>query len=142
MSGNVGISPNNKIHLNSNNTVIDDSLKLKASQVTYVNGSTTTTVQAALDGHKQNINSLQDQIDNIGESLSGTIVTNYNLLTNKPQINGVELVGNKSLADLGITGTGSSSADQISYNGGTVKDALDDLQELITIQDIDAICSA
>ena len=32
----------------------------------------------------------------------GTGTTNYNELTNKPQIGGVELVGNKSLSDLGI----------------------------------------
>ena len=32
----------------------------------------------------------------------GTGTTNYNELTNKPQISGVELVGNKSLSDLGI----------------------------------------
>lgn len=32
----------------------------------------------------------------------GTSTNNYNELTNKPQIGGVELIGNKSLADLGI----------------------------------------
>lgn len=30
--------------------------------------------------------------------------SNYNLLSNKPQINDVELTGNKSLHDLGIAG--------------------------------------
>lgn len=36
-----------------------------------------------------------------GSGGSGT--TNYNALLNKPSINGVDLVGNKTLADLGIT---------------------------------------
>ena len=36
-----------------------------------------------------------------GSGGSGT--TNYNALLNKPSINGVELKGNKTLADLGIT---------------------------------------
>ena len=35
----------------------------------------------------------------------GTGTNNYNDLTNKPQINDVELVGNKSLSDLGIQAT-------------------------------------
>lgn len=35
----------------------------------------------------------------------GSGTNNYNDLTNKPQINGVELVGNKSLSDLGIQAT-------------------------------------
>lgn len=33
---------------------------------------------------------------------SGGATTNYNQLTNKPQINGIELSGNKTLDDLGI----------------------------------------
>ena len=33
----------------------------------------------------------------------GSGITNYNALLNKPSINGVDLVGNKTLADLGIT---------------------------------------
>ena len=36
-----------------------------------------------------------------GSGGSGT--TNYNVLLNKPSINGIELRGNKTLADLGIT---------------------------------------
>lgn len=33
---------------------------------------------------------------------TGTGVTDYNLLSNKPKINGVELVGDKSWGDLGL----------------------------------------
>ena len=41
-------------------------------------------------------------IKNGGGGGGGT--SNYNLLSNKPQINDVELTGNKSLHDLGIAG--------------------------------------
>lgn len=41
-------------------------------------------------------------IKNGGGGGGGT--SNYNLLSNKPQINSVELSGNKSLHDLGIAG--------------------------------------
>ena len=51
-----------------------------------------------------------------GSGGSGT--TNYNALLNKPSINGVDLVGNKTLADLGIT----------NYNDTQVKTDIADLQ--------------
>lgn len=40
----------------------------------------------------------------IKNSGGGGGTSNYNLLSNKPQINDVELTGNKSLHDLGIAG--------------------------------------
>lgn len=42
--------------------------------------------------------------DNANLKAGGTItaIKNYNLLTNKPQINGVELIGNKSFEELGL----------------------------------------
>ena len=47
---------------------------------------------------------------------SGT--TNYVDLTNKPSINGVDLIGNKTLADLGIT----------NYNDTQIKTDISDLK--------------
>lgn len=38
----------------------------------------------------------------VGEIIGGEGTTNYNSLENKPQINGVELRGNKSSQDFGI----------------------------------------
>jgi hypothetical protein len=35
-------------------------------------------------------------------SFNGSVVTDYDDLTNKPQVNGTTLSGNKSLSDLGI----------------------------------------
>ena len=40
--------------------------------------------------------------DGIPTKVTGT-TSNYEILTNKPKINGVELVGDKSLADIGVT---------------------------------------
>lgn len=45
---------------------------------------------------------IEAEIKDVIRSGGGGGTTNYNLLTNKPQINGVTLQGNKSLADLGI----------------------------------------
>lgn len=47
---------------------------------------------------------LSSKIRNSGTGTGGT--TNYNQLTNKPKINGVELVGEKTLDDLGIQPSG------------------------------------
>lgn len=41
-------------------------------------------------------------IDVQSEPISVTIGSNYETLTNKPQINGVELVGNKTSAEIGV----------------------------------------
>lgn len=149
MAGNVGIAPNNKFNLNANNTVIGDTLKIKASQVNYIKDDITETVQKVLEDYKTLLNSLQEQINNIDGSggsgsggTGGSGTSDYESLTNKPQINGVELTGNKTLEDLGITIGGATSAEEISYGEGTVKDALDNLQELITVDDIDTICTA
>ena len=52
---------------------------------------------------------------NIGGG-SSTGTTNYNDLTNKPQINGVELVGNKTSDDLGISGMTEEQEEQLNQN--------------------------
>lgn len=55
------------------------------------------------------------------EGGGGGGTTNYNSLTNKPQINGVELVGNKTSSDLNITGLPSATVNgtgAVYYNGG------------------------
>ena len=61
-----------------------------------------------------------------GAGTSGTY--NYNDLQNKPQINGVELIGNKSAEELGITGGGGAPTWKIG-NGlkltGEAKDTLE-----------------
>ena len=63
-------------------------------------------------------------IENNVISASDGGTTDYALLENKPQINGVELLGNKSLTDLGIStniknSTGSSSLQQVQDSGYT-----------------------
>lgn len=47
---------------------------------------------------------------------SGSGTSNYLELSNKPQINGVTLVGNKSLADLGVVKITDNEIDDIINN--------------------------
>lgn len=47
---------------------------------------------------------LNSKIKNGGSGTGGT--SNYNQLTNKPQINDIELTGNKTLEDLGVQPAG------------------------------------
>ena len=62
--------------------------------------------------------------------------TNYNGLTNKPQINGVELKNNKSLADLGIVippvDNALSGSSENPVQNKIIKGALDGKQALLT----------
>ena len=62
--------------------------------------------------------------------------TNYNGLTNKPQINGVELKNNKSLADLGIVipdvDSALSGSSENPVQNRIIKGALDGKQNLLT----------
>ena len=60
---------------------------------------------------------LNDKMEYV-EASGGSGTTNYNDLLNKPSINGVDLVGNKTLADLGIT----------NYDDTQVKTDITDLQ--------------
>lgn len=48
-------------------------------------------------------NTYPPSVEYITETIEGEGTTNYNVLENKPQINGITLVGNKSWQDLGLT---------------------------------------
>ncbi len=66
----------------------------------------TLTVGAQLTGNQINANAdfsgdLSVQAEMINRMDVNT-VSNYDLLTNKPQINSVELVGNRSLDEIGV----------------------------------------
>lgn len=65
----------------------------------------------------------------IGSSSPSPQVQDYNVLTNKPQINGVELIGDKTLADLGIDLKYGKLPDKPQINGVTLigNKSLDDL---------------
>lgn len=86
----------NKITTN-NETVIAPTYQTKETSLSaaYFGGNegSKITVEAALDY-------LQKNIGTGGTGEAGT--TDYNDLTNKPKINGVELIGDKSIEDLGI----------------------------------------
>lgn len=77
------------------------------NKVTYVDGATVI--------YADNLNAIQDAIIALenGGGGGGGGTTNYNDLTNKPQIGGVTLSGNKSLSDLGAV-----AADQGVANAG------------------------
>lgn len=50
---------------------------------------------------------------NLRESLINVETTDYSKLENKPQIEGTELVGNRSLEDIGLQVISDSSIDEI-----------------------------
>ena len=58
-----------------------------------------------------------------GGGTGGT--TNYNDLTNKPQINGVELSGNKTSDDLGISGMTEEQEEQLNQNTQDIQGKVD-----------------
>ena len=65
----------------------------------------TTHLEKVITGDVEPITHLEQVIAQYGtggSGGSGTGTTNYNALTNKPSINGVDLIGNKTLTDLGI----------------------------------------
>ena len=64
-----------------------------------------------------------------GSSGSGSGVSDYSLLTNKPQINSVELSGNKTLSDLSIQST---SDDMLNTTDKTIVGAINELYSMIT----------
>lgn len=65
-----------------------------------------------------------DEIAKNGSGGGGT--TNYNSLSNKPQIAGTELQGNKSLADLGIASASDLAAKQNALTAGDYIDITND----------------
>ena len=61
-------------------------------------------LEKVITGYVEPISHLEQVIALYGSgSGGGSGTTNYNALLNKPSINGVDLIGNKTLADLGIT---------------------------------------
>lgn len=62
-------------------------------KVTYVDGATVV--------YADNLNAIQDAIIALENGGGGGGTTNYNALSNKPQIGGVTLEGNKTLAQIG-----------------------------------------
>ncbi len=63
------------------------------NKVTYVDGATVV--------YADNLNAIQDAIIELENGGGGGGTTNYNALSNKPQIGGVTLEGNKTLAQIG-----------------------------------------
>lgn len=70
---------------------------------------------------------LAKKIAGNGSGTGGT--SDYNSLTNQPQIAGVTLVGNKTLADLGIQ---PAADDTLSTTDKTIKGAINEIYALIT----------
>lgn len=68
-------------------------------------------IKVSQDNLDKNIKVVQESI-----SFDGTGTSNYENLSNKPQINNVELIGNKTLEELGIKQT--YTADDIAFNDG------------------------
>lgn len=68
-------------------------------------------IKVSQDNLDKNIKVVQESI-----SFDGTGTSNYENLSNKPQINNVELIGNKTLEELGIKQT--YTADDIEFNDG------------------------
>ncbi len=67
---------------------------------------------------------LLQKIQNAGDS---SFNGNYNSLTNRPQINGIVLTGNKTLADLGITEAITNAIGNVNQISYEVKESFDDL---------------
>ena len=66
--------------------------------------------------------SMTGSADIIGSLSGAPAVSNYEKLTKKPQINGVELVGNKTFVELGL--------DKVFASQEDLKEQKKDLQEL------------
>lgn len=61
-------------------------------------------------------------------------VESYNELTDRPQINGITLEGNKSLKDLGIQASGQEiAADLVTYTNGSITNVQEALDELLYV---------
>jgi hypothetical protein len=58
-------------------------------------------IKLTVESNSANLSAGGDRV-NLSAGGAVTTIRNYVLLTNKPQINSVELVGNKSFADLGL----------------------------------------
>lgn len=81
--------------------------------------------QAVLNGEIKEDSVINITNDYDGGGGGGT--TNYNSLDNKPKINDIELVGNKTLNDLGITNTSIKGQFEETYRNGNVNLTQNDL---------------
>ena len=85
------------------------------------------------------INELIDKFNELYGATDGVVVDghiDYNVITNKPSINGVELVGNKTQADINVQ-IDSETQTALNTLGGRVSVVEDDLTETVTTEDLD-----
>lgn len=74
----------------------------------------------------------------INANASGGGTSNYNNLTNKPKINGVELSGNKTSSDLGIVGSGDMLKSVYDTNNSGVVDNSEKVNNHTVLKDVPA----
>lgn len=78
----------------------------------------TVTIKAKLSGNKITVSPKlsRSSIKTAAEIVNKTVVTNtsdYNALQNKPQIESVELIGDKSFSDLGLSNISNMRLEQL-----------------------------
>lgn len=87
-------------------TIVFDNSNVSSSGGGGGGGSTPTAADVTYDGSTSGLTAtnVQDAIDELDQTIEELPepITDYNDLQNKPSINSVELVGNKSLSDLGL----------------------------------------
>lgn len=85
------------------------------------------------------INELIDKFNGLNGATDGVVVDghiDYNVITNKPRINGVELVGNKTQADINVQ-IDSETQTALNTLGGRVSVVEEDLTETVTTEELD-----
>lgn len=85
------------------------------------------------------INELIDKFNELYGATDGVVVDghiDYNAITNKPSINGVELLGNKTQADIKVQ-IDSETQTALNTLGGRVSGVEDDLTETVTTEELD-----
>lgn len=85
------------------------------------------------------INEMIDKFNGLYGATEGVVVDghiDYNVITNKPSINGVELVGNKTQADINVQ-IDSETQTALNTLGGRVSVVEEDLTETVTTEELD-----
>lgn len=85
------------------------------------------------------INEMIDEFNELYGATDGVVVDghiDYNVITNKPSINGVELVGNKTQADINVQ-IDSETQTALNTLGGRVSVVEEDLTETVTTEELD-----